>query len=140
MPDLLRFVNAQASIYDQALAELRNGTKRSHWMWFVFPQIAGLGSSDMARFYAICDADEAVAYLRHDLLCSRLHECCRALMPWTGRSPIEAILGPVDAMKLKSSMTLFAAVADDPSPFVAVLAAFFAAQRDQATLTRLAQS
>lgn len=137
LPDLDRFVNAQADVYERALEELRAGAKQSHWMWFVFPQIAGLGRSEMTRFYAIADAAEAGRYLTHPMLGSRLHEFCKALLPWAGKRTIEAIMGPVDAMKLKSSMTLFAQVADDSAPFTAILSAFFAGQRDDATLALL---
>ena len=131
-----RFVAAQDGVYADALGELRRGRKTSHWMWFVFPQIAGLGHSATARFYAIGHIGEARAYLAHPLLGPRLAECVDALLAHRGQTA-EAILGPVDAMKLKSSMTLFAAVAADPAPFAAVLDAFFAGARDPATLERL---
>ena len=134
--DLDRFVFAQADIYSQALAELRAGRKQSHWMWFVFPQIAGLGRSPTAMFYAIASAAEARAYLAHPLLGSRLAECTSAILAHRDRSA-EAIFGPVDAMKLKSSMTLFEAVAGDPAPFASVLDTFFDAERDPATLKLL---
>lgn len=133
--DLDRFVSAQARLYPQALAELRRGHKTSHWMWFVFPQIAGLGRSDIARFYAIRDAEEARRYLRHPLLGPRLIEATAAIVAATGSA--EAILGGIDAIKLRSSMTLFAAVADDPAPFGTALARFFAGEADRATLTLL---
>jgi uncharacterized protein (DUF1810 family) len=133
---LERFVQAQAGVHEQALAELRSGRKRSHWMWFVFPQIAGLGSSPTARFYAIASADEARAYLDHPLLGQRLRACVTALLGHRGSSA-EAMLGPVDAMKLRSSMTLFEAVASDRAPYAAVLDAFYAGDRDQATLRLL---
>jgi uncharacterized protein (DUF1810 family) len=131
--DLDRFVAAQEGIYPQALAELRRGRKESHWMWFVFPQIAGLGRSETARFYALGGAVEARAYLAHPSLGPRLRESAEALLAHRGRSA-EAMLGPVDAIKLRSSMTLFEAVADDPAPFAAVLDRFFAGARDPATL------
>ena len=105
-------------------------------MWFVFPQIAGLGSSPTARFYAIASADEARAYLDHPLLGRRLRECMTALLGHRGSSA-EAMLGPVDAMKLRSSMTLFEAVASDPAPYAAVLEALYAGDRDQMTLPLL---
>lgn len=101
-----RFVTAQAHVYDAALAELRAGRKRSHWMWFIFPQIAGLGHSDMARRYAIRDVDEARAYLAHPLLGPRYLACVDALLAHRG-TPAETIMGSVDAMKLRSSLTLF---------------------------------
>ncbi len=133
--DLDRFVSAQADVYPQALAELRRGRKTSHWMWFVFPQIAGLGRSETARFYAIRDADEAHAYLAHPMLGPRLVEATLAVTAAPGSA--EAILGGIDAMKLRSAMTLFAAVADDDAPFVAALDRFFDGQRDPATLALL---
>ena len=134
--DLDRFVAAQSGVYDQALAELRAGQKRSHWMWFVFPQLAGLGRSPTAHYYAIASADEARAYLAHPLLGPRLHDCVAAVLGHRERSA-EAIFGSIDAMKLKSSMTLFEAVADDPAPFATVLDAFFDAAPDAATLDLL---
>lgn len=134
--DLDRFVAAQAPIYAHALAELERGRKQSHWMWFVFPQIAGLGTSAMARHYAIRSAGEAWAYLAHPLLGARLGECCAALLAHRGLSA-EAILGPIDAIKLRSSMTLFEAVAEEKLQFGAVLGAFHAGRRDPATLRLL---
>ncbi|WP_144095251.1 DUF1810 domain-containing protein [Croceicoccus sediminis] len=132
-----RFVTAQEGVFPIALAELRAGNKRSHWMWFIFPQIAGLGRSATARFYAIADRGEAAAYLAHPVLGPRLRECCEAVLGWAGKRSAVAILGPVDAMKLQSSMTLFLEVADSPAPFADVLDAFFAGARDNATLERL---
>ena len=134
--DLGRFVSAQNGLYDQALAELRAGRKQSHWMWFVFPQLAGLGRSEKARFYGIDGAAEARAYLAHPLLGARLRRCAEVLLGHAG-TRAEAILGPVDAIKLRSSMTLFEAVAGDPAPFAAVLDAFYASERDAATLSML---
>ena len=134
--DLDRFVTAQAGIYAQALAELKAGRKQSHWMWFVFPQLAGLGRSPAARFYAIASAAEARAYLAHPLLGARLRESAAAILAHHG-GRAEAILGPIDAIKLRSSMTLFEAVAADPAPFAAVLGAFFGGERDPATLSLL---
>jgi len=134
--DLERFVAAQAPIYAQALAELKEGRKQSHWMWFVFPQLAGLGRSPTAHYYAIASAAEARAYLGHPLLGARLRECADTLLAHRGVRA-EAIFGAIDAMKLKSSMTLFEAVAGDPTPFAAVLDAFFAGARDAATLDLL---
>lgn len=135
-PSLARFVEAQEGVYEEALAELKRGRKTSHWMWFVFPQIAGLGASPTARFYAIASADEAHAYLAHPLLGARLGECAETILAHRGASA-EAILGPIDAMKLRSSMTLFEAMADDPTPFAAVLVAFYDGERDPATLRLL---
>jgi len=134
---LERFVEAQRSIFDEALAELRAGTKHSHWMWFVFPQIAGLGRSSTARFFAIADAMEAGAYLLHPLLGPRLRECTEAMLGWAGRKSAVAILGPVDAVKFISSMTLFDAVAEDDDLFARALAAFNRGERDPLTLERL---
>ena len=137
MTDALdRFLSAQALVHDQALAELRRGRKTSHWMWFIFPQIAGLGHSETARFYAIRDAAEARAYLAHPLLGPRLIEATRTVTAAPGSAL--SILGEVDALKLHSSMTLFAEVADDPAPFTAALTRFYRGQRDQATLALLA--
>ena len=136
--DLDRFVSAQdgGGTYDAALRELRAGRKTSHWMWFVFPQIAGLGQSEMARAYAIRSLEEARAYLAHPVLGPRLLECTRALAALEGRSA-EDVLGPVDAMKLRSSMTLFAAAAPQEPLFHTVLEAFFDGREDPATLERL---
>ena len=134
---LERFVEAQRSTYDQALRELRAGEKRSHWMWFVFPQIAGLGRSPTARRFAIADAVEACAYLRHPVLGARLRECTEAMLGWAGKKDAEAILGPVDAMKFVSSMTLFDAVAEDDDRFARALAAFNHGEQDPLTLERL---
>ena len=118
--NLDRFVEAQDGLYADALAELRAGRKRTHWMWFVFPQIAGLGSSPTAQRYAIASLDEARAYLAHPVLGPRLRECAEALLAVEGRSARE-ILGHPDDLKLRSSMTLFAGAADDPALFQAVL-------------------
>ena len=133
MIDLQIFVQAQEDIYEQALAELKNGSKESHWMWFVFPQIAGLGNSEMARKYAIPNLADAKAYLSHDLLGSRLHECTEAVLAVEGRTAHE-ILGSPDDMKLKSCMTLFE-VADGPgSVFSSILEKYFEGQRDERSL------
>jgi uncharacterized protein (DUF1810 family) len=135
---LERFVEAQQPVYDQALGELRAGAKRSHWMWFIFPQIAGLGRSPTAQFYAIADAAEARAYLAHPVLGPRLRECTEAMLDWAGRKSAEAILGPLDALKFRSSMTLFeAAAASSGERFGRALNGFYAGQRDRATLERL---
>jgi uncharacterized protein (DUF1810 family) len=117
---LERFVEAQDGVYDDALAELSAGRKRTHWMWFVFPQIAGLGSSPTAKRYAIGSLDEARAYLAHPVLGPRLRECAQALLGIQGRSAGD-ILGYPDDLKLRSSMTLFARAADDAALFQAVL-------------------
>ena len=136
MIDLQIFVQAQEDMYEQALAELKNGSKESHWMWFVFPQIAGLGNSEMARKYAIPNLADAKAYLSHDLLGSRLRECTEAVLAVEGRTAHE-ILGSPDDMKLKSCMTLFE-VADGPdSVFSSILEKYFEGQRDERSLTIL---
>lgn len=132
---LTRFVEAQSHSHAAAIGELRRGRKESHWMWFVFPQIAGLGRSPTAQFYAIRDGEEARAYLAHPLLSPRLHEAVAVAI--AAPESAEAIFGAVDAMKLRSSLTLFAAVADDPTPFRAGLNRFFGGQEDEATLDRL---
>jgi len=134
--DLDRFTAAQEEVYPQALGELKRGRKESHWMWFVFPQYAGLGASPMARFYAIASAGEAAAYLVHPLLGPRLGECTEAMLAHRGRSA-EAILGPVDAMKFRSSMTLFEAVAGRHDLFARALEAFYKSERDPRTLELL---
>ena len=130
--DLDRCVDAQRGVYPAALAELARGRKTTHWMWFVFPQLAGLGRSPTAMVYAIASAGEARAYLAHPVLGARLIEAARTVTAAPGTA--EAILGSIDAIKLRSSMTLFAAVADDPAPFAATLDRFFAGGRDPATL------
>ena len=132
---LARFVEAQSHSHAVAIDELRRGRKQSHWMWFVFPQIAGLGRSPTAQFYAIRDAGEARAYLSHPLLGPRLHEAVAAAIAAPGSA--ETVFGAVDARKLRSSLTLFAAVAEDPTPFRAGLDRFFGGQADEATLARL---
>jgi uncharacterized protein (DUF1810 family) len=134
--DLERFVGAQADVYDDALAELRAGNKRSHWMWFVFPQIAGLGRTATAQRYALADLAEARAYLAHPVLGPRLVECAEALLKVPGRSATQ-ILGTPDDLKLRSSMTLFARAADDPAVFRAVLDRYYGGEDDPATLQRL---
>jgi uncharacterized protein (DUF1810 family) len=136
--DLERFVAAQEDSYARALAELRRGRKTSHWMWFIFPQIAGLGSSPMARFYAIASAEEARAYLGHPLLGARLRAAAEAMLAHRGERA-ETILGSVDALKFRSSMTLFDAVAAGSEPFATALTFFYGGKKDQATLALLAQ-
>jgi uncharacterized protein (DUF1810 family) len=135
---LQRFVDAQdrSGTYPRALAELRAGRKTSHWMWFVFPQIAGLGHSTMTRTYAISSADEARAYLEHPMLGPRLLECAHALLEIEGSSAQE-VLGDVDAVKLRSSMTLFAQAAPEEPLFEQVLDRFFEGEADEETRRRL---
>jgi uncharacterized protein (DUF1810 family) len=134
--DLERFMRAQEGIHDTALAELRAGRKRTHWMWFVFPQIASLGTSPMARRYAIGSLAEARAYLEHPVLGPRLSECAEALLAVEGRTAHE-ILGYPDELKLRSCATLFAAVAPPGSPFERLLARYYGGQRDPETLSRI---
>lgn len=134
--DLERFVAAQDPVYSTVLGELRTGRKRSHWMWFVFPQIEGLGSSDMARRYAIRSSDEAAAYLAHPVLGPRLRECARLVALHRDRD-IGDIFDSPDDRKFQSSMTLFADVAPDEAVFHACLDQFFDGQPDPATLARL---
>jgi uncharacterized protein (DUF1810 family) len=134
--DLKRFVDAQAPAYRGIVAELRDGRKRSHWMWFVFPQLLGLGGSPMAVRYGISSLDEARAYLGHELLGPRLIECTRLVNQVQGRS-IGEIFGSPDDLKLCSSMTLFARAADDNQDFVALLDKYYNGQQDQLTLARL---
>ena len=138
---LQRFVEAQDrdGTYEQSLRELRGGRKRGHWMWFVFPQVAGLGRSGTAQYYAVSGLDEARAYLAHPVLGPRLRECAAALTGLDTTDPI-AVFGPVDAQKLRSSMTLFSAAAPDEPVFARVLDQYFGGSPDEATTSRLAQS
>jgi uncharacterized protein (DUF1810 family) len=134
--NLERFLDAQNGVYEQALAELCAGSKQSHWMWFIFPQLRGLGLSSTAQFYGIVSLGEARAYLNHPILGARLHECLTAILPWADRLSAEQILGLIDALKLRSSLTLF----DEVEPgqlFAAGLAAFFGGQHDERTLALL---
>ena len=131
--ELSRFVDAQDRVYPQALAELRQGRKEGHWMWFIFPQVAGLGFSETARYYAIRSREEAAAYLDHPVLGPRLLESGETLLALpTGRA--SEIFGGLDAMKLKSCMTLFAEVAQQHSVFQDVLARYFHGERDHLTV------
>ena len=134
--DLNRFVEAQKDVYETALRELKAGQKRSHWMWFIFPQIAGLGSSSMARQYAIRSPEEAMAFLQHPMVGPRLKECTSALLRVENRSA-EEIMGYPDFLKLKSSMTLFAEVSERPSLFSDVLKKYFSDQPDLQTIELL---
>lgn len=133
--DLQRFTNAQRDIYETALAELHSGAKQSHWMWFIFPQLAGLGTSPTAKFFAIRSAEEASAYLDHVLLGGRLRECVEAVLPWSSRTADE-IFGPVDSLKLRSCLTLFDRL-EPHGPFASGLAAFFDSSPDERTLALL---
>ena len=138
MSGLERFVTAQDGVYREALGELRDGRKRSHWMWFVFPQIAGLGMSPTAQHYAIRDRAEAQAYLAHPVLGPRLIESVEAMLGWAGQRSAVAILGETDAMKLRSCCTLFEVAGGAGSPvFAACLDGFFEGRRDAATIRLL---
>jgi uncharacterized protein (DUF1810 family) len=134
--DLKRFVDAQAPVYDDVVDELRDGRKRSHWMWFVFPQLRGLGTSPAAVRYGIESVHEARAFLAHNLLGPRLHECTQLVNQVQGRSASE-IFGSPDDLKLRSSMTLFALASDDHGDFTAVLVKYFHGLHDPLTLARL---
>jgi uncharacterized protein (DUF1810 family) len=137
--DLDRFLEAQEDVYPQALEELRAGRKRSHWMWFVFPQFDGLGASATSRRYAIRSLEEARAYLRHPVLGARLAECTRAVLDLHGLSAPQ-VFGSPDDRKFRSSMTLFDLVSGPDSPFAAALEMYFSGERDGRTieLVRLA--
>ena len=134
--DLQRFIDAQDGVYETALAELRAGSKQSHWMWFIFPQLRGLGLSPTAHLYGLVSLDEARAYLQHPLLGARLHQCAEALAPWANRRSAEDIFGPIDAMKLRSSLTLFDNLEPNGS-FDDGLTAFFKGVPDERTLALL---
>jgi uncharacterized protein (DUF1810 family) len=136
--DLQRFVNAQdkGDIYDRALDELHRGRKQSHWMWYVFPQVAGLGSSAMAEKYAISSFAEAKAYVAHPVLGPRLVACAEALIAIDSHDPVQ-VVGAVDSLKLRSSMTLFERAAPDEPVFGKVLEQYYDGRRDEATLARL---
>lgn len=134
--DLQRFLDAQQSVYDHVCAELAAGHKRSHWMWFIFPQIRGLGHSDMARKYALSSREEAKAYSDHPILGARLRECSRLVEKVQDRS-IDAIFGYPDNLKFHSSMTLFSQAASDHQIFTACLKKYFGGTLDAATLAQL---
>ena len=134
--DLQRFVDAQSPVYQRVCAELRNGRKTSHWMWFIFPQIRGLGSSPLAHKFAISSLAEARAYLQHPDLGPRLIECTRLMNLVEGRS-INQILGYPDDLKFRSSMTLFARASSGDQVFADALQKYFAGKPDPATLDRL---
>ena len=131
--DLDRFLSAQEKVYETALAELTSGRKETHWMWFIFPQMEGLGYSSISRFYAIKSREEGQQYLKHPILGVRLLECADAVLAINGRSALE-IFGSPDDMKLKSSMTLFVCLAGPESVFTRVLEKYFAGKRDERTL------
>ena len=133
--NLSRFVSAQEKVYEGVLKELKNGSKRSHWMWYIFPQLDGLAQSTTSKYYAIKSREEALAYLNHPVLGSRLLECANTVLDVEGKSVLE-IFGYPDNLKLKSSMTLFSEVATD-SVFVRVLDKYFQGERDRKTLQLL---
>lgn len=133
------FLAAQSGgVYERALAELRAGSKQSHWMWFIFPQLAGLGSSAMARRFALSGLDEAAEYAAHEELGERLYEASEAVLDWAGTMRAEDILGSVDALKLQSSMTLFEAACADNQVFADALDAFYDGTRCAFTIGRVA--
>ena len=134
--DLQRFIDAQQPVFEQVCSELREGCKRSHWMWFIFPQIKGLGHSAMAQKYAISSLAEARAYLEHPLLGPRLHECSRLMAAVDGHS-IDDIFGFPDNLKFHSSMTLFASATPDNQAFKDCLHKYFSGKPDPSTLERL---
>jgi uncharacterized protein (DUF1810 family) len=131
--NLARFVEAQEGTFEQACEELRRGRKTGHWMWFIFPQIAGLGFSEMSRVYAIRSVDEAKAYLEHEKLGPRLREICRIVNGIEGKTAYQ-VFGSRDDMKLRSSMTLFAQATEENQEFVEVLRKYFGRQGDERTL------
>jgi uncharacterized protein (DUF1810 family) len=136
--DLDRFVRAQAGTFETAMAELRRGRKASHWMWFVFPQIAGLGRSPTAVRYAISDLEEARAYLTHPVLGPRLQAASEAAEQAPARDA-DTLLGGIDAVKLRSSMTLFGRAAEDAGPYRRVLERWYGGVEDPATLAILSR-
>jgi len=137
--NLQRFVDAQEPVYQQVLDELHAGRKRSHWMWYIFPQLKGLGRSGTAEWYGIASLGEARAYLAHPVLVARLRECVRIATEIEGRTAVQ-VFGETDAMKLRSSLTLFAAAAEDRDDFTSALERYFGGQPDSLTLERLRAS
>jgi uncharacterized protein (DUF1810 family) len=133
---LQRFVDAQEPVFEAALGELRAGSKTSHWMWFVFPQLRALGRSSTAQYYGLVSIDEARAYLAHPILAPRLTQCVEALLPWAGRRSPQDIMGEIDAVKLRSSLTLFDVVALG-GLFAEGLEALYGGVRDERTLALL---
>jgi len=130
--NLQRFIDAQNNLYEQVIKELKQGNKTTHWMWFIFPQIKGLGNSPTAVFYSISNLEEAKAYMENPILCNRLIECCQIILELKDKSAND-IFGYTDAMKLKSSMTLFSLVSDN-DVFERVLDMYFKGEKDSATL------
>lgn len=138
-PNILeRFVHAQQPVYAQVIAELQDGQKRTHWMWFIFPQLRGLGRSEMASYYGISSKDEAAAYLDHDVLGPRLQHCAQLVLAIEGKN-LKEIFGEPDDIKFRSSMTLFASVAGSSSIFQACLKKYSDSRPDPGTVARLAE-
>lgn len=133
--DLERFISAQEQVYNRVLAELKHGSKRSHWMWYIFPQLDGLAHSTTSKYYAIESREEAIAYLNHPVLGARLRECAEAVLAVEGKT-VSEIFGYPDELKLKSSMTLFSEITPD-SIFIRVLNKYFQGERDNRTLQLL---
>jgi len=133
---LQRFIDAQQAVFETAIAELRAGSKQSHWMWFIFPQLAGLGRSPTAQYYGIASLEEARAYLQHPILGPRLREAIDAILSWAGRRTPEQVLGQIDALKLRSSLTLFDEIERD-SLFAQALTGFYGGMSDERTLALL---
>ena len=136
--DLHRFIEAQKNVYEDVIRELKNGRKKTHWMWFIFPQITGLGRSSTATYYALQNADESQAYLAHPILGARLLECTEIVLTHKGLSAL-AIFGDIDVMKLRSSLTLFVHIAGPVSVFQQALDKYFDGERDTRTLDILAE-
>ena len=134
--NLQRFVDAQKPVFEQVCSELREGCKKSHWMWFIFPQIKGLGHSETARTFAISSREEAQAYLNHPILGPRLRECSRLVTLVEGRSA-RRIFGSIDALKFRSSVTMFASVASDNGAFTEALQKYFGGDVDSLTVEKL---
>ena len=130
---LERFVKAQTNTYEVAMNEIKNGRKRTHWMWFTFPQLRSLGMSSISRYYGLENFDEAKAYLAHPMLSGRLYELCGELLKHKDKTALE-IFGDIDEMKLKSSMTLFALTSEDYTIFDEVLEHFFGGEMDEVTV------
>ena len=128
-----RFVKAQTNTYEVAMNEIKNGKKRTHWMWFIFPQLRGLGVSSISRYYGLENFDEAKAYLAHPVLSGRLYELCGELLKHKDKTALE-IFGDIDEIKLKSSMTLFALTSEDYTVFDEVLENFFGGEMDEVTV------
>ncbi len=137
--DLSRFVRAHQRDYTRALAEIRNGYKETHWMWYIFPQLKGLGMSERSQYYGIADLDEAKAYLAHPYLGAHMEEICRALLALDCSDPRQ-VMGPPDDKKLRSSMTLFTQATEDNALYLAVLDKFFRGRQDRNTLDILSVS